>query len=101
MQPPPLPTVVCGLVDDKGSSADSSPVTPSQEQAAHALEIVASYLHGPEIPFAVEPQEYIIIGKLMEKFRIKQSSELLSSGLRRVSEPAFASPKLETVGVLH
>lgn len=51
--------------------------------------------------FLVEPQEYVTIGKLMEKLRIKRSSESLPSGIRRVSEPDFSTTKLESVDLLH
>jgi hypothetical protein len=51
--------------------------------------------------FVVEPQEYVTIGKLMEKLRIKRSSESLPSEMRRVSEPTFATSKLESVDAIH
>lgn len=100
MQPPPLPTTTSGFVDDKGSSAGSSPITPSQEEAARALELVMSFFQSQNAGFVVEPQEYVTIGKLMEKLRIKRSSESLPSGIRRVSESDFTT-KLESVDVLH
>ncbi|KAF1938572.1 CenpB-DNA-bind-domain-containing protein [Clathrospora elynae] len=100
MQPPPLPTT-SGYTDDKGSSTDSSPITPSQEEAARALELVMSFFQSQNAGFVVEPQEYVTIGKLMEKLRIKRSSESLSSEMRRVSEPNFATTKLESIDILH
>lgn len=98
MQPPPLPST---HNDDKGSSADSSPITPSQEEAAHALELVMNFFQSQHAGFVVEPQEYVTIGKLMEKLRIKRSSESLPPGMRRVSEPDFTITKLEGVDALH
>jgi hypothetical protein len=97
MQPPPLPTM---YADEKGSSADMSPMTPSQEEAARALELVMNFFQSQNAGFVVEPQEYVTIGKLMEKLRIKRSSESLSS-MRRVSEPDFSVTKIETIDVLH
>lgn len=97
MQPPPLP----GTIDDKGSSVDSSPITPSQEEAARALELVMTFFQSQNAGFVVEPQEYVTIGKLMEKLRIKRSSESLPSEMRRVSEPNFTTTKLESVDAIH
>ena len=101
MQPPPLPTVASGLYDEKGSSTDSSPITPSQEEAARALELVMNFFQSQNAGFVVEPQEYVTIGKLMEKLRIKRSTESLPGLLRRVSESDFTITKVESVDVLH
>lgn len=101
MQPPPLPTSTTPLVEDRDSSGDSSPLTPSQEEAARALELVMNFFQSQNAGFVVEPQEYVTIGKLMEKLRIKRSSESLPSGVRRVSEPAFTTTKLEGVDIRH
>ncbi|KAI8941113.1 hypothetical protein NX059_002351 [Plenodomus lindquistii] len=101
MQPPPLPMVTTGSMDDKGSSNESSPTTPSQEEAARALELVMNFFQSQHAGFVVEPQEYVTIGKLMEKLRIKGRSESLPSAMRRVSEPDFATAKSESVDVLH
>lgn len=98
MQPPPLPTT---HTDDKSSSTDSSPITPSQEEAARALELVMNFFQSQHAGFVVEPQEYVTIGKLMEKLRIKRSNESLSGSIRRVSEPDFSIPKVEGIDVLH
>ena len=99
MQPPPLPSTA--PADDKASSASSSPTTPSQEEAARALELVINFFQSQNAGFLVEPQEYVTIGKLMEKLRIKRNSESLPTGLRRVSEPDFTSRKLKSIDVLH
>ena len=99
MQPPPVSGA--SQIDDKGSSADSSPITPSQEEAARALELVMNFFQSQNAGFVVEPQEYVTIGKLMEKLRIKRSSESLPSEMRRVSEPTFATSKLESVDAIH
>lgn len=97
MQPPPLPPI---YTDDKGSSVDSSPLTPSQEEAARALELVMNFFQSQHAGFVVEPQEYVTIGKLMEKLRIKRSTESLSGGMRRASESDFSVGKVENDDVL-
>jgi hypothetical protein len=97
MQPPPLPV----NHDDKNSSTDSSPITPSQEEAARALELVMNFFQSQNAGFVVEPQEYVTIGKLMEKLRIKRSSESVPLGMRRISETEFTLAKLEGVDALH
>lgn len=96
MQPPPLPTTSPGGVRSTGS-----PVSPSQEEAARALELVMSFFKSQSGDFAVAPEEYMTIGKLMEKLRIKGRSESMPSGIRRASEPDYTATKLETVDVLH
>jgi hypothetical protein len=98
MQPPPLPI---NHNDDKCSSTDSSPITPSQEEAARALELVMNFFQSQNAGFVVEPQEYVTIGKLMEKLRIKRSSESVPLGMRRISETEFTLAKLEGVDALH
>ena len=100
MQPPPIPSA-SGHMDDKDSSADSSPITPSQEEAARALELVMTFFQSQNAGLDIEPQEYVTIGKLMEKLRIKRSSESLPSEMRRVSEPNFTTTKLESVDAIH
>jgi len=98
MQPPPLPMA---HNDEKSSSNDSSPITPSQEEAARALELVMNFFQSQHAGFVVEPQEYVTIGKLMEKLRIKRSSESVPPGMRRISETEFTISKLEGVDTLH
>jgi hypothetical protein len=98
MQPPPLPTI---HNDEKSSCTDSSPMTPSQEEAARALELVMNFFQSQHAGFVVEPQEYVTIGKLMEKLRIKRSSESVPPGMRRVSDTEFTINKLEGVDALH
>ncbi|CAG5190106.1 uncharacterized protein ALTATR162_LOCUS12132 [Alternaria atra] len=99
MQPPPLPS--SSQIGGKGSSAVSSPIAPSQEEAARALELVSNFLQSQNAGFVVEPHEYVTIGKLMEKLRIKRRSECLSSAMRRVSEPTLTMTKLESVDAVH
>ena len=65
------------------------------------MELVMSFFQSQHDGFVVEPQEYVTIGKLMEKLRIKRRSESLPSGIRRVSEPDYTTTKLESVDILH
>lgn len=51
------------------SSTVSSPTSPSQEDARRALEIVMNFFQQQPTGF-VEPQEYMTIGKLMEKLKL-------------------------------
>ena len=60
-----------------------------------------SFFQSQNAGFLVEPQEYVTIGKLMEKLRIKRGSESLASDMRRVSEPSFSTSKLESVDAIH
>jgi len=110
MQPPPIPAVPpVGMSMQQGNmsqppSNDMETVqslTPSQEEAARALELVMSFFQHQPHGF-VEPQEYAMIGKLMERLKIKRSSENLPSVMRRVSEPDFSTArKIESLDALH
>jgi hypothetical protein len=60
-----------------------------------------SFFQSQTADFVVEPQDYVAIGKLMEKLRIKRNSESLPSGMRRASEPDFSISKFEAVDALH
>ncbi|KAF1971969.1 CenpB-DNA-bind-domain-containing protein [Bimuria novae-zelandiae CBS 107.79] len=112
MQPPPLPNglpmMPSGSISMQQSSVlqtvseDPSSTSPSQEEAARALELVWTFFQQQHEDFVVEPQEYVTIGKLMEKLKIKRSSENLHSGMRRTSEPNYGSVnKIESVDPLH
>ncbi|CBY00671.1 hypothetical protein LEMA_P018010.1 [Plenodomus lingam JN3] len=102
MQPPPVPMGTTGTTEDKGSSNEPSPITtPSQEEAARALQLVINFFQSQNAGFVVEPQEYVAIGRLLEKLRIKDRSESLPSVMRRVSEPEFAATKVESVDIRH
>lgn len=111
MQPPPVPAgpaVTIPMQDSTlsnsvpiGMADTATPVSPSEDEAARALELAMSYFQNQTTSF-LEPQEYMLIGKLMEKLRIKRASESLGSGMRRVSEPDFNSvSKMEAIDTLH
>ncbi|PVH96247.1 CenpB-DNA-bind-domain-containing protein, partial [Periconia macrospinosa] len=105
MQPPPVPasSMLPSSLPLNTSMPDSmSPIPPSHEDAARALELVWTFFQQPHEDFNVEPQEYLTIGKLMEKIKLKRSSESLPSGMRRASEPQFGTmDKIETLDMLH
>jgi hypothetical protein len=102
MQPPPLPPVTIPVQQSGPSqgSSDNTPITPSQEEAARALELVMNFFQQQPQGF-VEPQEYVMIGKLMEKLKIKRSSESLPS-VRHIPEPDFGMiGKVENIEAIH
>lgn len=111
MQPPPIPTVPPVSIPMQQPNVSqattigaesTSPVSPSQEEAARALELVWTFFQQQHEDFVVEPQEYLTIGKLMEKLKLKRNSESLPSGIRRVSEPNFGTvDKVESIDTLH
>ncbi|KAJ4304794.1 hypothetical protein N0V90_000322 [Kalmusia sp. IMI 367209] len=109
MQPPPLPnglpTASLPMQQSSMTQAvleSTSAMSPSQEEAARALELVWTFFQQQHEDFVVEPQEYVTIGKLMEKLKIKRSSESLGSGMRRTSEPNYGTvTKVETIDTLH
>jgi hypothetical protein len=105
MQPPPVPSVSIPVQQQDVLQTSStgvenfSPVTPSQEEAARALELVMNFFQQQPQGF-VEPQEYVMIGKLMEKLKFKRSSENLAS-TRRISDSDFGTEKVESIDPIH
>jgi hypothetical protein len=109
MQPPPVPSAPHLNIPVQQSDVSQgnvmgegvSPTLPSQEEAARALELVWTFFQQQE-DFVVEPSEYVTIGKLMEKLKLKRNSESLPPGMRRVSEPNFSmATKVESIETLH
>ncbi|KAL5427073.1 hypothetical protein PMIN04_001584 [Paraphaeosphaeria minitans] len=111
MQPPPLPNGLTTMPSISNLhqpsvlqtvAEDTTPDSPSQEEAARALELVWTFFQQQHEDFVVEPQEYVTIGKLMEKLKIKRSSESLPSGMRQTSEPNYGTvDKVESIDSLH
>jgi hypothetical protein len=108
MQPPPVPTM--SQLNIPMQQSDMSQVTamtlesdsPSQEEAARALELVWTFFQHQQKEYSVEPQEYVAIGQLMQKLKIKRPSESLPSGMRRGSEPNYGIvDKIESGDTLH
>ncbi|PYI13942.1 hypothetical protein BO86DRAFT_41260 [Aspergillus japonicus CBS 114.51] len=67
------------------ASPVSSPGSPSQDEARKALELVMSYLK--QQPAGLVAEDYLTIGKLMEKLELtKPSQGTLPGGLTRIDE---------------
>ena len=64
IQSPPLPTTSPG-----GVRGITSPVSPSHDEATHALELVMSFLKSRPNNFAIAPEEYKLLGSIMEKLQ--------------------------------
>lgn len=74
MPPPPTPT----------ASPHSPPGSPSQDEARRALELVMTFFQ-QQPSGLVDPQEYITMGKLMEKLKLQQGGSL-PGGLHQIPE---------------
>jgi Tc5 transposase DNA-binding domain len=82
MQPPPLPRSNSATV----SPTTSSPGSPTPDEARKALETVIIYFKNQPMGL-VDPQEYIAIGKLMEKLKLIHTPGIpLPGGLHRIEE---------------
>jgi len=69
------------------SSDIATPTTPSQNDARRALELVINYFQSQPSGF-VEPQEYMTIGKLMEKLKLQRAGEM-PGGMHRIPSADF------------
>lgn len=73
MAPPPNPNMSISpsprIASSSGVSSPTSP--PSQDEARRALEVLMSFFQHQ--PSAADPQEYITMGKLMEKLKLQGS----------------------------
>ncbi len=67
------------------NSATISPIasSPTQDDARRALEVVMQFFH-QQPSGSVDPQEYMTIGKLMEKLKLQ--GQTLPGGLHRIPE---------------
>lgn len=80
MHPPPLP-------NSNAVSPISSPGSPTQDEARKALELVMNYFQNQ--PSGLGAQDYMTIGKLMEKLELAQNqAAALPRGLHRIDEHA-------------
>ncbi|KLJ11554.1 hypothetical protein EMPG_13261 [Blastomyces silverae] len=73
MQPPPPP--------QSTTASPISPGSPTHDEARRALELVLSYFKSQ--PTSLGVQEYVTIGKLMEKLELAQNQ---TTGLHRIDE---------------
>jgi len=69
------------------SSDIATPTTPSQDDARRALELVMNYFQSQPSGF-VEPQDYMTIGKLMEKLKLQRAGEM-PGGMYRIPSADF------------
>jgi hypothetical protein len=101
MQPPPVPAVppVSSSMQQRQHSSpispgSHSPVSPSPEEARRALELVMNFFSTQPTGF-VDPQEYVTIGKLMQKLDLQKQGEHLPGGLHHIPEHEYAVRKVE------
>jgi hypothetical protein len=111
MQPPPPPMVssvpphglpLQTLITQSQGHQHSSPITPSSaissmsqgnptlEDTRRALEVVMAFFQGQQ-PGVVDPQEYVMMGKLMEKLKLhpSQLSGEMPGGMHRIPSGDF------------
>lgn len=92
MQPPPLPK-------SNTVSPISAPSSPTQDEARKALELVLNYFQNQPSGLAV--QDYITIGKLMEKLELAQNQGgALPGGLHRIDEHVDGPRKKRSIHTL-
>ena len=82
MQPPPVPK------SETASPVTSPVISPTQQEARRALELVMTFFQSQPAGI-VEPNEYMTMGKLMQKLELTQSPDgtpSLPGGLHRIDE---------------
>ena len=85
MPPPPNPAGAGA----PGNGSPISPHGPSQDEARQALELVMNFFqHQPS--GVVDPQEYITMGKLMEKLKVQGNMGELPGGMHSIELSAQA-----------
>ncbi|KAJ5746413.1 hypothetical protein N7520_011595 [Penicillium odoratum] len=81
MQPPPVVSKSAAV------SPDSAPGSPTQDEARQALEIVMNYLQHQPSGLTATAQEFVTIGKLMERLELaKGQAYSFLGGLPRIDE---------------
>ncbi|KAJ5629232.1 hypothetical protein N7528_002889 [Penicillium herquei] len=78
MQPPPV------VSKSTAVSPISAPESPTQDEARQALELVMNYFQ--QQPSGLAAQEYVTIGKLMERLELAKSQGHILGGLTRIDE---------------
>lgn len=78
MQPPP------SVSKSTTVSPINAPGSPTQDEARRALELVMNYFQ--QQPSGLAAQEYVTIGKLMERLELAKSHHALLGGLARIDE---------------
>ncbi|KAI9692110.1 MAG: hypothetical protein M1822_006340 [Bathelium mastoideum] len=96
MQPPPPPQLSTSShhspVGGTPGSASPASASPTQDDARRALELIMDFFQHQPSGF-VEPQEFVTIGKLMEKLRLHRTPPVqeLPGGLHRIHEREFVA----------
>ncbi|MCJ1389526.1 hypothetical protein MMC18_002383 [Xylographa bjoerkii] len=73
MAPPPQPNTCSSSPNTSNASSPVSP--PSQDEARRALELVLNFFQNQPTG-VVDPQEFVAMGKLMEKLKVQGVGEL-------------------------
>lgn len=81
MAPPPNPSVNASPRSGPASGLSSPTAPPSQDEARRALEVLMTFFQHQ--PSGVDPQEYITMGKLMEKLKLQGNN--LPGGMHSMS----------------
>ena len=81
MAPPPNPILPPSSTSTSNLSSPVGP--PSQDEARRALELVMNFFQS-QPSGAVDPQEYITMGKLMEKLKMQGSVGELPGGMHSI-----------------
>lgn len=81
MAPPPNPSASVSPQIGTSSGVSSPAVPPSQDEARRALEVLMTFFQHQ--PSGVDPQEYITMGKLMEKLKLQGNG--LPGGMHSIS----------------
>ncbi|MCJ1439913.1 MAG: hypothetical protein MMC23_000394 [Stictis urceolatum] len=89
MAPPPNPLLTTSAA---GSTAPSPISPPSQDEARRALELVMSFFQS-QPSGVVDPQEYITMGRLMEKLKVQGSIGELPGGMHAMDRGQEVSRK--------
>jgi hypothetical protein len=72
------------------SSIGLPPMSPSLDDTRRALEVVMNFFQHQPSGF-VEPQEYVVMGKLMEKLKIQhRGGGEMPGGMHRIGDGAFS-----------
>lgn len=81
MQPPPVPPSRSSTV-----SSPVSPGSPTQDEARRALELVMNYIQNQPSGLGLQMQDYVTMGKLMEKLDLVHNNQSISGRLHRIDE---------------
>ncbi|KAI9727451.1 MAG: hypothetical protein M1834_008395 [Cirrosporium novae-zelandiae] len=79
------------------------PHTPTQDEARRALETIMAFFQQHQSKMMVEPQEFVTIGKLMQKLELVSPSSTggsnLPGGLHRIDEQVVGGEEMGMTGI--